>query len=197
MGIFNESFYTTDFDQEMMDFVESRYKASERQWNLDGDELVYGKGNGYFWTNSFPHNGSARDFIWETPMTLTKQEFKEKIGMPQDNIAEEGTTFGKKDLVDGMFVKTREGEIHVVIGDSAHDITGYLDLGNSDLDIVEVFIKEKNYSLIKHLNGVGLKSIWKRTPPKTEKVIKLEERISIMQDNLLALKEQLEEELTL
>lgn len=207
MKSFNEGFYTEDFDQEMLDFIEANYTVDcdIRGWsNLD---------------LCLCYSGWDKDFYLAYSNTvlykLTKEEFKRKIGMPtkgtimENETVQEQDTFGKKDLVDGMFVKTREGEIHVVIGDSAHDNTGHLDLGkefeedltdnlgNSDLDIVEVFIKEKNYSLIKHLNGEGLKSIWKRTPPKSEKVIKLEKLIVMHEEQLEATKKLLAEELTL
>ena len=206
MKSFNESFYTTDFDKEMIDFITSVYEVSDLQWDSNGDELVYGTGNGYFWTNTFPNHRPARTILYWGSEPLTKQQFKEKIGMPQDNIVEE-STFGKKDLVDGMFVKTRSGEIHVVIGGCAHDNTGWMDLeeefyenllensDNTDLDIVEVFIKERSFSLTKHFAGDGLTSIWKRTPPKSIKVINLEKLITMHEEQLEATKKLLAEEL--
>lgn len=114
MKSFNESFYTEDFDQEMLDFIEANYTANcdVIGWSNLDVSLCYSDCDKGFYLAYYISEGNK----------LTKEEFKRKIGMS---------------------------------------------------------------------------TIWKRTPPKSEKVIKLEERISIMQDNLLALKEQLEEELTL
>lgn len=207
MKSFNEGFYTEDFDQEMLDFIESNHTV---------DHYVNG------WSNldlCLCYSEWDKDFYLKysnsTVNKLTKEEFKRKIGMPtgenttESETIQEQATFGKKDLVDGMFVKCRNGKLHVVIGMCAHNNNGWMDLENeftedlletsdiTNLDIVEVFLKAKNFPLAQYLKGAGLQSIWKRTPPKSEKVIKLEERISTMQDNLLALKEQLEEELTL
>lgn len=153
MGISNESFYTTDFDQKMMDFIESRFK----------------------------------------------------IENPNNNRKEE--TFTKKDLVDGMFVKTRNGEINIVIGDIVCDNTGFLDIEQEydvylvasgdfeELDIMEVLVKDSNQPLHKYLSGEGLKSVWKRTPPKSEKVIRLEKLITMHEEQLEATKKLLAEEL--
>ena len=200
---FNESFYTEDYDQGMLDFIEMNYNVNTL-WSLEDMFLNYTPTLDCFWTNNYKasHFGD-----------ITKEQFKAKIGMLTEETAmenqtvQEQATFGKKDLVDGMFVKCRNGEIHIVIGTCAQNNNGWMDLGNeftegllensdiTNLDIVEVFVKEKNLPLVKHFVGAGLKSIWKRTPPKSEKVIKLEELILMHEGQLEATKKLLEEEL--
>ena len=212
MKSFNDNFYTIDFDQEMMDFIEDSYTFSDMQWNCNGDELVYGVGNGYFRTNTFPENSSIESTTSRHGYTkLTKQQFKEKIGMPVDTPVKEEATFSKKDLVDGMFVKCRNGEIHIVLGGIVCDDYGFLSLGQdynedmlfaaldgsgSEYDIMEVFVKNNNQRLYEYLSGEGLKSIWKRAPSKSEKVLKLEELIRMHEERLEATKKLLEEELS-
>ena len=210
MSTFDKSFYTTDFDQEMMDFIEgnSGFKIEDEflHWHDYHNILAYGAGRGAFWTES-----AALD-VYRTSTPLTKQQFKEKIGMPMESPVTEETTFGKKDLVDGMFVKCRNGEIHVVLGDIACDDSGFLDLEQEydeemlylgasedfeEFDIMEVFVKYSNLPLHEYLSGEGLKSIWKRTPPKSEKVIKLEKLIRMHEEQLEATKKLLAEELSL
>lgn len=129
--------------------------------------------------------------------------------MPKDNIVEEGT-FGKKDLVDGMFVKCRNGEVFLKLGNTLHNLTGYLQLSELDDKLLDVE-RDEEWDIIEVLSaeGVegslprifdkeqGLKSIWKRTPPKSEKVIKLEELIRMHEEQLEATKKLLAEELSL
>lgn len=209
MGVFNESFYTTDFDQQMMDFIKeiSDYEVDNQgNWREYHSILAYGKGLDLFWTDNNRLDSYPSDAL------LTKQQFKEKIGMPMDKPATEKKTFTKKDLVGGMFVKTRNGEINIVIGDIACDNTGFLylkeeynedmldivsDEGDDEYDIIEVFVKDSEQRLHEYLSGKGLKSIWKRTPTKSEKVIKLEKLIAMHEEQLEATKKLLAEELSL
>ena len=88
--LFDEDFYTIDFDKEMMDFIESKYEWADRQWDYNGNELVYGRGTDYFYTNSFPANSSITEHY--ALRELTKQQFKEKIGMVDNNTPAESIT---------------------------------------------------------------------------------------------------------
>ena len=197
MSSFNEGFYTEGLDQEMLDFIEENYTLDKDVgWDDLDLKLCYSKVCDDFYL-------LPQSYTLHLPY-LTKEQFKEKIGMLTDDTImesksiQEQATFGKKDLVDGMFVKCRNEDIHIVIGTCAHDNKGWMDLENeftedllensdiTDLDIVEVFIKEKNLSLVEHFVGAGLKSIWKRTPPKSEKVIKLEKLILVHEEQLEA-----------
>lgn len=72
-NVFDEQFCTDDFDQEMIEFVKElgdfKYRGT---FGDDGDKfLKYGTGNNYFWIDNYECSHTL----------LTKQEFKEKIGM--------------------------------------------------------------------------------------------------------------------
>lgn len=73
--LFDEQFYTDDFDQEILDFITSKGWGLKSEYsnkpNLSDNYLVYGKGTNRFWTSHF-NDGFLK---------LTKEEFKEKIGM--------------------------------------------------------------------------------------------------------------------
>ena len=168
------------------------------------DYCPFNSGLDSFWTEDI---NTPNDYSEQGYTLLTKQQFKEKIGMPMDKPTTEKKTFTKKDLVDGMFVKTRNGEINIVIGDIVCDNTGFLDIEQEydvylvasgdfeELDIMEVLVKDSNQPLHKYLSGEGLKSVWKRTPPKSEKVIRLEKLITMHEEQLEATKKLLAEEL--
>ena len=213
MKTFNENFYTEDYDQEMLDFIEnniSRVESNPTNTQIsNGTELVYGNGLKEFWVNKENYTAANSSFN-----KLTKEEFKRKIGMPTKEIImenetlQEQATFGKKDLVDGMFVKIRNGEIFLKLGNNLNNLKGYLEFSGLDeqlldaerdeeWDIVEVFSPEEETTLASYFRGNGLTSIWKRTPPRSEKVIKLEKLILMHEEQLEATKKLLEEELAL
>lgn len=201
MSRFNERFSTNDFDQEMMDFIECNFHLSgeARSWSCQDKYLKYGCNCNAFWTREYNSNS---DFT-----LLTKQQFKEKIGMPVDNNTKE-ETFTKKDLVDGMFVKFGdEDQYRLVLSGNLHGKDGFCPLdeftesmgfGHEEgdpSDIVEVLVSDSTCDLGSNHEGFGLDSIWKRTPPKSEKVIKLEQLISMHEEQLEATKKLLAEEL--
>jgi hypothetical protein len=77
MRLFSESFYTDDFDQEMLDFIISAgMKVEGAAWGappaLTDTHLRYGTENNYFWTTSYQPSYDRY---------VTKAQFKEKIGM--------------------------------------------------------------------------------------------------------------------
>lgn len=211
MKTFDENFYTEDYDQEMLDFIDSNYTAdkSVRGWSNLDLILFYSS-----WDNDFYLAPDDTDD--PTYNKLTKAEFKQKIGMPTEETlmeketVQEQATFGKKDLVDGMFVKCRNGNVFMKLGNTLNSLTGYLELdvytdtllegeSEDDWDIVEVYqTKGKECSLTRMLEKrQGLIPIWKRTPPKSEKVIKLKKLILLHEEQLEATKKLLEEELSL
>lgn len=177
MSYFNEKFYTNDFDQEMLDFVEKKYGLSKNQIDVDADFLRYGNSNDYFWTCNGHYIGY---------MKLTKQEFKQKIGMEENMTTKQ---FTKADLVAGKHVfKTRSGLYNLVIQAQSGlggvnlsgkeyfgSLTSYagdlLHLNYNDLDIVEIY--ELSYPDVFGCLKEKLKSIWKREE-KTEAQIQLE-----------------------
>lgn len=112
--VFDFQFCTDNFDQEMLDFI------VEKGWSLEGSNhgsyatvddncLYYGTGIDGFWTDAdVQHYG----FV-----LLTKQEFKEKIGMVTKQ-------FTKADLRDGMICTSRNGDVFTVQGDRIINIEG-------------------------------------------------------------------------
>ena len=77
---FGQDFYTDDFDKGMIDYLIAsgwvvQGNTSDSKPNLSQPYLKYGAGNEYFWTSE--QDGSYY-------IKLTKQEFKEKIGMNQN-----------------------------------------------------------------------------------------------------------------
>jgi len=73
----NESFYTDDFDQEMIDFLlHNGYAVTgackDMKPDLDNNYLNFSMGVGHFWTDNLSNIFSEQ---------LTKTQFKEKIGM--------------------------------------------------------------------------------------------------------------------
>lgn len=73
--LFDEQFYTDDFDQEILDFITSKGWGLKSEYsnkpNLSDNYLVYGNGTDRFWTSHFN----------DKFLQLTKEAFKEKIGM--------------------------------------------------------------------------------------------------------------------
>lgn len=104
MSYFNEKFYTNDFDQEMLDFVEKKYGLSKNQRDVDADFLRYGNSNDYFWTCNGHYSGYRK---------LTKQQFKHKIGMEENMTTK---AFTKADLVAGKhIIELAEGSRYLLV----------------------------------------------------------------------------------
>lgn len=85
MKQFNEEFYTDDFDQEMLDWlIKEGYRVTGEYVDQEPDAshmyLKYEENVGYFWTTSntlvLP-----RTIYGRIRNSLSKQQFKEKIGM--------------------------------------------------------------------------------------------------------------------
>lgn len=208
MKSFDESFYTVDFDQGMLDFIGRGYKTIEDQLDHKGEELVYSSACDCFWTNTFPKHDSIKDY--EVLPELTKEQFKQKIGMAlkntttvkDDNIVE-NNTFTKSDLKDGMLVRHRGYEtLYMKIGDMLLSLGGYNKLSfldenllardESAWDVVEVYENHFAKNITEAFDVTYLKSIWKRTPEKTPVQIELEEKIKTTKEMLEYLERQLE-----
>lgn len=86
MKQFDDSFYTDDFDQEMLDWlIKEDYTVVSGNSKLESPDasdncLAYGKIFEYFWTGSLSPS---------TFKHLTKQQFKDKIGMPDTKTNQE------------------------------------------------------------------------------------------------------------
>lgn len=202
-----ESFYTGDYDQEMLDFIESNYSV---------DTEING-----WWTfeRYLGYSSTDNDFyvaydVYEVHTTvLTKEEFKRKIGMitEEEKVVDKNTfsnTFSKSDLVDGMFVSCRNGDVLIKLGNTLNSLTGYLDLevysdtlldedSEEDWDIVEVYQTEGKECTISRMleEKHGLKSIWKRPPEKTQSQLKIEslqQKMESLQEEMNILQKSIE-----
>lgn len=169
MKEFDESFHTNDFDREMLDFIKENY-------NIDTC-------NGWYESVSLCYHPLDKDFFILTCTAsgnnLTKQEFKEKIGMVNK------TTFTKDDLVAGKhIVEYRDGcRRFVMCDDYLIGTDGCSSLGNFDgnlisvcksMDIVKVYeitTRDTVDGFLKHLN---LNLVWERTE-KSEAQLQYEE----------------------
>ena len=75
MTLFNEGFYTTDYDQEMLDYVENNYKVYKPNgWSFNKKLCYHTVDQDFYVTKYYPCGGGA----------LTKEQFKQKIGMPSE-----------------------------------------------------------------------------------------------------------------
>lgn len=182
---FDSWFYTEDFDQEMLDYCQKVYGLSTRQRSTKDEFLRYGSGNNYFWTcNDDWHNSDFEK--------LTKQQFKEKIGMTTKQ-------FTKADLVAGKHVVecVNKNKYLVTIRedgtlfglnlnrDSYLPLDGHdnnLEYRSKDLSISAVY-EMSSFNAFLDLNR-NLKLVWKREE-KTETQIqfeKLQQQIAELQD---------------
>ncbi len=69
--LFDESFCTSDYDQEMLDFIKKNLRGVKLEYEAFKGYLKYGKLLNAFWTSPLVYPCKV----------LTKQQFKEKIGM--------------------------------------------------------------------------------------------------------------------
>ena len=106
--------------------------------------------------------------------------------------------FTKSDLKTGMFVKQRNGDFKIVLGDA---ICGYdyfsplysynvsmllCDSAQTEFDIMAVYNKNSNVALSYYLQGQDLQIIWKRTE-QTE----AQKEMEVLQEQAKALQEQI------
>lgn len=176
MSLFNECFYTDDFDQEMIDYVDTLGNFTNRAY-IGGDSgqfyLKYGQTRDYFWASDVTPSPDFKH--------LTKQQFKERIGMRQKQ-------FTKADLKDGMVVKYRGGNCYAdknnglrlvlckqFIGSDGfaqfREYSKDLLLGNEPtFDIVEVFTVIDAGNGLDYITSWLLKSIWKREEKSAEQL---------------------------
>lgn len=80
MKKFNESFYTNDFDQEMLNFIKDNLNVTaDGNLSTENMYLKYGKNGKCFWTHD---NAPMSQLCF---VYLTKNQFKEKIGMTNES----------------------------------------------------------------------------------------------------------------
>lgn len=193
MESFEEGFYTEDYDQEMLDFIKKNYTINHvNGWGIQCTLL---HNHGEFFVSRYDGKGRGME-------TLTKEQFKKKVGMI--NSSSDESVFTKDMIKDGMFVKIR-GDIYMVLGKVLCSYDRYIlledyDDGLNDYDqevwnIQEVYILEgeDNIAPLNYfLSGNGLTSIWKRSPEKTPVQKAIEEDIAIAKQRLLELEKLLE-----
>lgn len=196
MKSFEKNFYTNDYDQEMLDFIEGNYSVDKINGWYNTVTLNYHHTDNDFYVSS---NGISCDEL------LTKEQFKEKIGMTSNTSDKSVFVFTKDMLKDGMFVKV-DGVIYAVLGKVLCSYEMYILLEDYDeslndkreerWDIQEVCVLEgeDNIAPLSYfLSGNGLTTIWKRPPEKTPVQKAIEERIAATRKHLLELEKLLEE----
>lgn len=211
MKQFNESFYTDDFDQEMLDFVQENYNVIDGgNLTIGNKYLKYGKINKYFWTHdNMPLVGFAY---------LTKNQFKEKIGMtkdkpllenyfvkPNEMCEELPNTFTKSMLVSGEHVvKLKLGDYRMVLGDRLVNGSNYMKLKSmtdslecrfdENLDVTEVYAIDQGFVLDELSVGKGIVLIWQReTPEQAQKRIRKQELEVTLREELKQAENELQE----
>ena len=206
MKQFNQSFYTDDFDQEMLDFLEKEgYSVSGKVCysypNLSDKYLKYYDVQECFWTTDV-------EYKYGNPTFLTKQQFKEKIGMTEkENTSKQSNTFTKSMLVSGEhIVKLRDGSYNLVMKDrivykgrwvSLEHLTDNLihycveeDYTDEDLDVIAVYSLKKHFTLNNLEDGKELTLIWQRESSEKQKQ---REVIQTLEEDLKRAQKALEE----
>lgn len=201
MTYFEEEFYTDDFDQGMMDFIENNLiTPCIGYWDIGDEFLKYGIGNDYFWTSN-SRIGVQNNY-------LTKEQFKKKIGMTKKdtNVVDKGM------LKTGMIVEVKCRSLHnpseesylamVLLDTKDGDIISggiWMDLENSIQNIQKVYQPRANlyYLTDKYSYGnsnisiKGCDLIWERPSPEQIEIDKLESEKEVLQKKIDALKEKL------
>jgi len=217
MQKFDEQFYTDEFDQEMLDWlIAEGYAVWDNHGNtpsLDRLHLRCASATA-FWTTSNPHTFDFGSY-------LTKNQFKEKIGMtknkpllenyfvkPNEMCEEIPNTFTKSMLVSGKHVvKIRKDEYFLLLEDKLVDKNSYLRLGRfedslthsycDEHDIVSVYEMTDNFILDDLSSGENLTLIWQReTPEQAQKRIRkkeLEEKVETLKQELKQAENELQE----
>jgi len=199
-GIF---YFTNDFDESMMEFVKEKWGGVDNWgFNQNDTALVVS-------TESKPYTSNCTlQYSRFLSKQLTKQQFKELIGMTNKQ-------FTKDDLKTGHLVVLRNGEEYVVFKDvdCSHDRNNTKDVlvalkeynwlyirryteelkhnCNSVGDIMRVYIQTSPHSFIREYEPDKRKLLWKREE-KSEKDLQIEElqgTITQAQEQINKLKE--------
>lgn len=203
MSLFKEEFYTDDYDQEMLDFIKSKYPITKAKWDVEEGNLVYGTGNNYFWTTGMPLVTNR----------LTKGQFKEKIGMPvkDENVQEqndiEDNTLTKDMLKTGMIAEYKRsvtGKIYltmVLLGTENGDIVAGETWGSLDKSIdyiTSVWQPKNNMHFLNSAEGFdaglnldGCTLIWERKSPEQLEIDKLQAEVDERLKRINEIKESL------
>ena len=192
MSLFKEEFYTDDYDQEMLDFIKGNYNYS------DDYPYPFDMTMGYEYIR-FADYGMFYVTCYNRGRYLTKQQFKEKIGMVDKS------TFTKDDLEIGKHVvECRNGDRYVVLDKGLllglEQRSGFISLDeNYDDSLIcefAVFDIMKVY-IIHGCADIRLQEdlpiVWQRKE-KSEAQLKMEEcqkQIKLLQEQMNKLQEEL------
>lgn len=190
MKQFNEPFYTDAFDQEMLDWLIGKgYAVWDNHGNTPSlDELYLRCASATaFWTTS---NTPTFDF----GEYLTKNQFKEKIGMTNESHPE-NNTFTKSMLKSGEHVvKLADDSYHIVLGNRIVRDKDYIQLKSvsetlecsfdADLDIVTVYKVDKDFILDELPSGKSLTLLWQRGSPEQKEKRLQKEKLELMLQEL-------------
>lgn len=163
MQKFDESFYTEDYDQEMLDFLSDNFNVDIKVngWEVGQSEALY---------HSLCCNQFFLSILAHIPSKkLTKQEFKERIGMTDEGtetfngVDGEGNllNFTKDDLKTGMVVKTRESESkYFVLPKSIAQHGSMLELGDYKQNLTDCDDSKYDIITVYQTEGTTLSDIF-------------------------------------
>ncbi len=130
-------YYTDSFDKDMLDFIKHELQMeadNEDEWDVTDAHLVYSSNLGWYWTCELTNP--------ENYEYLTKQQFKEKIGMTTKQ-------FSKKDLKTGMILVFNNGEYATVL----------LGTANGDIVTGDSWFPLKDYEDGQLFNAKGVRKV--------------------------------------
>lgn len=199
MSLFKDSFYTNDYDREMLDYIESNLKRTDidYDWHLSG----YLKYNCHEDIDHFWAGGSGR--ATTKGDCLTKEQFKEKIGMTKKDKNVQDSSFTLEDLLVGQHVvELRNHRKALVVQGSKHKSLWFLDNQhwiklnyNNDLT---AFSTDNSYDIMKvyyfcrfpnaiHKDNV----VWERLSPEQLEIDKLQTEVDERLKRINELKENM------
>ena len=204
MKSFEEGFYTEDYDQEMLDFIEKNYTIDYvNGWEIKSALVHKVHKNKEFFVSRYTQHYGAK--------FLTKEQFKEKIGMTNNSygkntfttdmlvagkhVVEVISSVGCKELLnvaiseEGMYLQGNDSVFSVEVFEDDIALPVVFASG-MEVWVEEIYLIESPESF-RRIRG-SLKSIWKRPPKKTSAQKHLEERIAATRKNLLELEKLLE-----
>jgi hypothetical protein len=145
----------------------------------------------------FNENKNSGTFLQEAnPKIVTYTEMMQLLGKTMQ--------FTKSDLKTGMFVKYRNGEYRMVLGNIITG-DGWMSLnelssnlleninGANKLDVMSVYTAKHNSTIINYLKGKELTLIWERTEqtPVQKEMEELQEKITKLQEQAKVLQSKL------
>ncbi len=199
MKSFEESFYTEDYDQEMLDFIEENYTIDYvNGWEIKSALVHKVHKNKEFFVSRYTQHYGAK--------FLTKEQFKEKIGMTNNSYGKNTFTTdmlvaGKHvvELCDGslMLVLLINEELVFVEDESYLEVDGNFNeklicADGDHLDVKRIYSISELGGFWNMINKKHLTIEWERPPEKTSAQKHLEEKIAVTRKNLLELEKLLE-----